>query len=346
MSTLTTDTSVEHEGITVERLTGDDREQWNEYVREAPGTDFFHQYEALELLAERADARLHPLVGYKGQEPVGLFPAFEIARWGVSTVFSPPPNLWVFYLGPALLNVAKLKQRRREKRHQRFVEGSLEWLDRQVDPKYVHLRTHPRYDDPRPFEWNGFDVTYRYSYVVDLDRDPEDLRMSFSSGARRNAQEAEEAGFEVVEGGTDAIERIIGDVRARHDEQGLSYNVPPSFVVDLYQRLPDQVHPYVCLRDGEFLSGLVVLEHGDQCDRWQGGVKPDDCSVPVNELLDWHAMREAQERGRTRYDFLGANQPSLSEYKSKFDPEVVTYHSIERSTRSMGVLADLYMRLR
>lgn len=347
MSTLSIDTDIEREGITVERLGDGDRDRWDGYVRQAAGTSLFHQYRALELLADRAGARLHPLVGYKGQEPVGLFPLFEITRFGVSTVSSPPPNQWVFYHGPVLLNDEKLKQRRREKRHQRFVEGCLEWMDRVVAPKHVNVRTHPRYHDPRPFEWNGFDVTYRYSYVVDLDRDADELQMSFSRDARQNIQQAEEAGLEVVERGTDAIEHIIRDIQARHDEQGLSYNVTSSFVADLYRNLPDgQIRPYVCLRDGEYLGGIIATEYGDRCACWQGGVKPSDFSVSVNELLDWHVMCEARQRDVGQYDLQGANQRAINEYKAKFNPRVVTYHTLERASRGMGVLADLYVRLR
>ena len=92
-------------------VTRTDGDGWNGHVERSPEATPFHRLEALELFAEYADAELHLLVGTKGQEPVGVFPLFVRRQFGVATAFSPPPALRVPYLGPATLNMAKLKPR-------------------------------------------------------------------------------------------------------------------------------------------------------------------------------------------------------------------------------------------
>src|SRR6056297_1562905 len=142
--------------------------EWNDLVDQSPQATPFHRAECLDVLATHANATLHPYAGFKGHEPVGIFPLFKISKGPVSAVFSPPPDLKISYLGPALVNHSKQKQRRREKTNSRFITGCLETLEERVDPKYITLRTGFEYTDSRPLIWAGFEPTTRYTYVVDL----------------------------------------------------------------------------------------------------------------------------------------------------------------------------------
>ncbi|WP_224449593.1 lipid II:glycine glycyltransferase FemX [Haloprofundus salilacus] len=334
--------SIEKHGVSIAPATDDELKRWNDLVSQSPHGTVYHRLEALEVQADHAGAELTPLVGYKGQEPICLFPLFSLSKAGIQGVFSPPPDLWVSYLGPALLNFEHLKQRRAEKRHRRVVEAAVEWIDTVLDPSYTHFRTACGYDDPRPFEWNEFDVTPRYTYHVDLSPGEEELLDSFSSDARQNVRT--DADYDIDVEGAAAIERIIEQVRLRHEEQGESYTVTPEFVTDLYRRLPDgSVRPYVLRADDEFVGGMVTLAHDDTVYRWQGGAKTDH-DLPVNDLLDWQIMRDAMERGETTYNLVGANNPRLCDYKAKFAPEVVQYHSLGRRNAGLKVAAKFYRR--
>ncbi|WP_266077837.1 lipid II:glycine glycyltransferase FemX [Haladaptatus caseinilyticus] len=335
--------TIEKNGIRVERA--NDLDRWNDYVERSPHGDVFHRLDALRVQAEHTGATLHPLVGYKGQEPVGLFPAFTISKGGVTTAFSPPPNLWLPHLGPVLLNMEKLKRRKAERRHRRFIDGCLDWLDSQYGPKYVHVRTGGRYEDIRPFEWNEFEVLPRHTYEVDLTPGEENVLSSFSSDARSNTRTDEDR-YDIRVGGVQAIRRIIRQVKARHNEQDEPYRLSGDFVADLYQSLPDgAVRPYVCDVDGEFAGGMIALADDERIYRWQGGAKHDH-DVPINDLVDWAIMRDAMDEGIPRYDLVGANERRLCGYKAKFNPELVRYYSLERGTRMMNLLTDVYKRFR
>jgi hypothetical protein len=337
-------TQITRDGIEV-RIE-DDVEQWNRCVERSPHATPFHHRAALDVLADHAGATLYPLVGYKGQEPVGVLPLFELSKGPLSTVFSPPPDLWVPYLGPALCNFRKLKRRKAERRHRRFVEGCLDLVEAECRPRFSLVRTVTRYPDVRPFEWNDFEISPRHTYVVDLSKDAETLLSEFSSDARSNVRTARDADCVVEEGGPADIERTIEQVQARHDAQGETYLLEPSVVLDLHERLPEgYVRPYACRVDGEFAAGMVVMDAGDTVYRWQGGAKPD-VDLPVNDYLDWTIIQEASERGRTRYDLVGANKPRLCSYKAKFNPELATYYEVQRGSRSMNVVSEVYKRIR
>ena len=336
--------TIEKNGLSIARADEDDLEQWNDLVERSPHTNVFHYRESLAVQAEHADARLHPLVGYKGHEPVGLFPVFEKRKGGMQMVFSPAPKLWVSYLGPAMVNCEKLKRRKAERRCWRFVEGCLDWVERELRPKYALVRPDASFRDVRPFEWNDFDVEVRHTYAVDLTPGEEDVLMSFSSDARSNIRT--EGDFRVYEGGPREIEAIVSQVQARHDEQDKEYGVTPEFVTDLYRRLPDgAVRPYALEADGEIAGGMVALEFGDTVYRWQGGAKHRH-ELPVNDLVDWEIITDAIDRGLETYDLVGANERRLCEYKAKFGPELRSYYSVEQGTRVTNALSSVYQRLK
>ncbi|SEO78423.1 Lipid II:glycine glycyltransferase (Peptidoglycan interpeptide bridge formation enzyme) [Halogranum amylolyticum] len=331
--------------IEITRTDPAELDEWNSYVDQSPHASVFHHGEALAILAEQSGATLHPLIGYKGQEPVGLLPLFETTLGPFTAVYSPPPHLEVFSLGPALLNFEKLKRRKSERRHRRFVESILTWLDDHLDPDYVDIRTVDRYDDVRPFKWNGFDATPTYTYIVDITRDEETLLTSFSRDARSNICNTDEDAYEIEEGDADAVDFVIEQIRERHDEQDKEYRVTSQFAKSLYHRLPaETIRPYVISVENERVGGVLALEWGDTVYRWQGGAK-HDVDVPVNDLLDWHVVREAKSRGRKRYDLVGANLPRLCKYKSKFGPTASAYYTLQRRSSRMSIATEAYQRL-
>lgn len=349
MSKTTTPThSVTNSGIEIEPAADVDDETWNRYVERSRHGTVFHSHQFLQATAEHADARLHRLVGYKGQEPVGVFPLFEMTKGFTTAVFSPPPDMGLSQMGPAMLNMAKLKARKAEKRTRRFLEGCLDWVDEVLSPSFVHLRTGTQMHDQRPFIWNDFEVAPRYTYLLDLTPDTDSLLDRFSSDARRNIRKTDDDAFQIVESGPEAVSDIVDHLQHRHDEQGVHYPVDGAFVEDLYSLLPaGAIRTYVVRVDDEYVGGMITLEDETTLFRWQGGARPrGDPDVPVNDLLDWRLITDAVDRGKERYDLVGANTPHLCEYKSKFGPELATYYTIKQSTRTMQMVSELYQRLK
>jgi hypothetical protein len=330
--------------IEVRRATESDREQWNKYVARSPQGTLFHEYEALDIQARHSDATVHPLIGYKGQESVGLFAIFEITKGLVTTAFSPPPDLRIPYLGPAYLNMAKLKQRKRERRRQRFLEQCYDWIETELTPKYEHVRTGTKFRDPRPFKWNEYDVVPEHTYTVDLSLDRDDLLMTFSSDARNNIRKTSADRYHIEKGRKESLSEILTQVSNRYESQGLSFHLADEFVTDLYEGTEHgAIRPYTLNVDDEFIGGILAFESNDTLFRWQGGVRTDtDVDLPTNDLLDWAVMTDGIERGISTYDLVGADNQRINRYKAKFNPSLETYYIIERGNWGIKKFAHLY----
>ncbi|MBZ6495485.1 lipid II:glycine glycyltransferase FemX [Natrinema longum] len=324
-----------------------DADEWNRYVDRADGSNPFFRADALRLQAADTGSALFLLAGFKGQEPVGIFPVFEYAKGPVTGAFSPAPHSWVGYLGPALLNVAKLKQRKADRRTKRFLEGCLEWIDEEIAPLYCKFVTG-EFDDIRPFVWNEYDVEPRYTYVVDLDGTESELLDRFSGDARSNIRNADDTRAVIEEGDADDVERIVEQVRQRYANQNRPFRLGAEFARSLYETLPDgAIRPYVCRLDGEFLGGILVVEADRTRYRWQGGVKPDvDVDVAINDVLDWQVMRDGLETGIAAYDLVGAGVPSINRYKAKFNPRLETHYEVTAGSFGIDLLVDRYQKHR
>ena len=330
--------------MSVEIRRVDDSEEWDRYVDRSPTSTFFHRADVLELQAEHSGATLYPLVGFKGEEPVGVFPLFSVRKGPLTGLFSPPPFLLVSYLGPAMLNQGKLSRRKAERRIQSLVEGSIERVSEAVDPRFTQITTPVGFGDVRPFKWGGYDVVPRYTYHVDLSEDDEETLSRFSSDARQNVTRSHDEEYVIEEGGRDVIDRIVAQVERRYRSRGEQVSMPSSFVRDVGDSLSEgAVRTYTCRVDGEHASGIVALEHGDVVYRWIGGVKPDvETDLPINDLLDWEVMQRAMGRGLTRYDLVGAGDHRINRYKAKFNPGLRTFYRIQSGSGLVNAIANTY----
>lgn len=335
--------------VTVGPATAVEMERWDDLVAASPHGTPFHRRAVLSVLADHADARLRPLVGRADGEVVGLLPAFVGSTGPFRTAFSPPPGLGIPYLGPAL--VGDGRQWSVARRNRTFVRACLAWLDEEVAPDFLHLRTAVGYADVRPLSRAGCEVTPRYTYVVDLEGvdGTDELLARFSSDARSNVRG--DADCVVREEGREAVGRVVAAVRERFAEQGEPVPFPPGLPTDLYDALPDgAVRPYVCRVGGAFAGGVLALDGGGlghdgggTVYRWQGGVRTDAGEgIAVNDRVDWAVMRDALERGRSGYDFDGANVRRICRYKAKFGPDLRAYYAAERATPLASAAADAY----
>ncbi|WP_411969028.1 lipid II:glycine glycyltransferase FemX [Haloferax sp. YSSS75] len=320
------------------------RDEWDRYVNRSGDASLFHQYRALELQASHSNSTLHPLVGFDNEQPIGLYPVFEVHRGPVKAAFSPPPNIGVPYLGPVMVDTDPIKRRKLERRRHQFIEGCSDWIRREISPTYSHLRVGDYYTDMRMFQWDGYLVTPKYTYHVDLTPDHDDLLLSFSRNARRNIRGGDDEAANISIGGRAELEAILSAVEDRYEEQELGFDVPPEFVCDLYDELPDgQIRPYVYTVDDEFVSGIIVVQFGETVSRWMGGVRTDRSDwVDANDLIDWRIMTDAKREGCVRYDLVGANNRRLNRYKGKYNPKLVTFYQIEHGSLPARAAAHLY----
>jgi hypothetical protein len=64
---------------------------------------------------------------------------------------------------------------------------------------------------------------------------------------------------------------------------------------------------------------------------WVGVPKTDLAGIPVNDLVQWEAIKWAQANGLEYYEEMDAgDDPRLRHFKSKYNPDLVIWYSATR----------------
>lgn len=315
--------------ITPLEPTADEIEQWNELAADSPEGLVFHRYEFLKLVEWQTGYKLYPLVGVERGRTVGLFPVFRRSIGPANLVYSPPHGLHIPHLGP-VFERGESETSDRGCRFGRFISACLDWIEATIDPVEYLVKTSFRLADPRPFQRAGFTATPRYTYTLELSPGEEDLKQSFSRSLRRYLEPGPEVECTVPDDEVAGLKYVVQQTRERYELQGKSYDIRPTFVEELHERLPGgSVRPYVGSIEGEWRSGIIALRDDETTHYWSGGGKVDS-KVPLNDLLHWKLIRDSIDDGKRAYDLVGANTPRICNYKSKFNPELAEYYLVTK----------------
>ena len=352
-----------------------DLSEW-EAALPSDGTEVFHQPEALEVLSEHADASLYLFGGFKGQQPIALLPVFVQERAVGSVITSPPPSMGVPQLGPVTMPTSP-KRRKREKINLEFNREVLDRLDADasvtdrlesagldnsvtnrlskagLDPSLsiVRMECGLDYPDPRPYSWEGYAITPRFTYVLEVgSNSPDELLKNASKSLRREIRDGKDLDVEVSVEGLDAARTVYEDTKSRYDEQGEGFPIQWNYVRDLLEALGDRFQVYVARDpDGEYISGITVLYSDDRAYFWQGGTKGIYDGTSVNSLLHWNIIEDIANDPPVEsvhsYDLMGANTENLCRYKAKFGADLVPYYVIESKGAAMDAAKKAYSYL-
>jgi hypothetical protein len=305
----------------------------------------FHRSAALRVLDAHSAGDLQLYAGFRGEQPVALFPAFVRETPVGRIVTSPPPGLLVPRLGPVLMPTSP-KQRKREKLNVAFTDVLVEELDLDAPTALFRTLTPVGYGDPRPFEWRGLSVTPEFTYRLDLDRSVDDVHASFSKSLRREVRDGDDLPI-TVDVDPDAVETVRRDVADYYADQGEPFGVTPGYARDLVAAMGEDARVYVVRGpDGEYLTGIVVLYGGGSAYFWLGGTRATYDGTSVNTLVHDRILRDVIEdpdlADVTAYDLVGANTERLCKYKAKFGADLTPYYTVESVGAPIRVAKKVY----
>lgn len=207
----------------------------------------------------------------------------------------------------------------------------------------LSLLLPPSVDDVRPYTWRGWEVSPLYTYHVPL-REPETALQDWSK-TRRYDYRTHRGEYEIEER-TSSIEpliRLCAESYQRSDRAlpgGVSNVV--ALVETLLSRDIARAFAAVSKSSGEPEAGIISLSHGDIAYYWLAGSTPG----PAMTVLLGRVCEILYEDGFSTLDLVGANTPSIAEFKRRFGSVLVPYHHATRTLRPELRFVDLLRSLR
>ena len=197
------------------------------------------------------------------------------------------------------------------------------------------LVLHPSLGDVRPLQWQGWRVEPVFTYRLDLQAH-DAVTSGWSSNPKRTLKK-ERNDFTFVDG-ADCVADALALVEASHARQGQALGVASEAAAALTHGLATDglVRAFVARRGDTPEAGLLVLSDGQTAHYWLAGSEP---GAAMTVLLGYVLTRLRGE-GVAYFDFVGANTPSIAEFKRRFGSELVPYFRARLTTRPELRLLD------
>ncbi len=208
-----------------------------------------------------------------------------------------------------------------------------------IEDRYASLQIalHPSLLDIRPFQWHHWDVLPRYTYQMPL-KDRERMLRDWSAGTRRLFLKHEEE-FEIVEAPW-ASREIIELARKSYQRHECPFPADADRLDVAVRHLLDThfARAFVAKRGETLEAGLIVLHDRKTAYYWIAGSLPG----PGMTVLLGSVLPRLYAETMDRFDFVGANTPSIAEFKRRFGPKLRLYFITTRINRpELRVLASL-----
>ncbi len=314
-----------------------DQIQWDGFVDDNPHGLLYHKWEFLKLTEKYTGYQLLPYGIYKGERLICVFPLFYKRIAGVKLLFSPPPQAGIPYLGPVVeKGFEGMKQDKRES----YLNVIVQEIDNEIKkiaPNYFSVTLVPGFLDIRPFQWLNYQVKPKYTYMINLKPELKEIWDGFSSVCRQNIRKGEELKCQLVKYNDTSI--LTSLLTERYNDQGLNHAVDSAFLNEAINAYPKNLI-LNCLYDNDKLIGSTLNQAYNRYLGWMGLPKSNDSKYKnVNEFMIWQLMQEAKSMGFETFEICGANKQSLCAYRSKFNPQLELYFTIEKKDL-LGKLAE------
>ena len=197
-----------------------------------------------------------------------------------------------------------------------------------LEPCFARLGFFMTLADVRPAQWRGWQVKPVYTYRLALD--PDDLLHTWSSATRR-AFRKHSAAYRVEEQPAAAV--IVQRCAESYQRHGRPLPADPTRLRTLVEALlaEEQARLFTATpAEGTTPEGgLAVLHDGQTAHYWVAGSTPG----PAMTVLLGHTLPRLRDAGIQTFDFVGANTPSIAEFKRHFGPVLTPYFHLEKITR-------------
>jgi len=175
-------------------------------------------------------------------------------------------------------------------------------------------------DDPRTAQWRNWKVQPLFTYLIPLPSHPDDW-----SGTSRRTWRGKKGDYEIQENSVYA-HQVIDLCRASYKRHGRSLPADATLLGAFAKAMGQYARTFVALRDGTIEAGLIILHDESTAHYWVAGSEPG----PSMTVLIGEVLSILSASGISIFDFVGANTPSIAEFKRSFGPTLTQYYHLRR----------------
>ncbi len=327
--------------ITIKVLSNDNFEIWDDLVQRAPQATLIHKLEWLKIIEKHSKSKLVLLGGYLGDQIIAAIPFFLSKKSRVTTLSSPIGTAMIQNLGPIIPEYDIIKQDKREYYFREFQKELDFFINTHFKPRLIQIVTAPNLVDARPYIWTGYTVTPKYNYVKNIDN-LNDVWTGLKKQLRKNIEGARKAGITINEGNLDDFTFVIHLLSDRLGDQELAFPTSREYLNEVFTSFyPENLKIFIAKMNNNTITGIIVLLFKNKITIWVGATQTGLKGVYPVDLLQWEIIEWGHKNGYKYCEILGANIPSISYFKSRYNFDLDIYFAAHKERGILRILTAM-----
>jgi hypothetical protein len=285
----------------------------------------FHDPAWLKVVREGLGIEVVFIGSYRGSELVAVLPGF-LRRQGPFRLFgSHLRGTMTSYLGPI-----GLASRLSDDKIPHLLNTCSHFAREQWGVDYIEFTLLEAPIEEGQELGSGWEQETPGSYWLDLRKGEDALWSGLRGSCRRAIRKARRLEIQIVP--LDDVDLYFRMLDATFARRGTVSPHPKQFFQVMLETLipRDLLWAWGAEYDGRIIAGGLFL-HNDREAHFLSGASlltPEYRSVRANNLLHWHAIASAAQRGLRIYNLGGRGIHSIDRFKESFGPEMVNYWSV------------------
>ena len=232
------------------------------------------------------------------------------------------------YGGVIIAPSTSTKVREREQIHSDIIKSLCNAFDKEHFDS-IQITNSPDFIDVRPFIWNSWDSKIHYAYYLSLN----DFEKRLSRDPKRNIKKAikNEISIEKSKDITSFYE-LFEETFSRQD---LKPPVTKEFLANIIDMLLKYEKGEMWIaktKSEETAAAEIFVYDNKRAYRWSAVTHTELRKTGAYSLLVFKVFKDMQNRGFKEINLMAANTPQLAEFITGFNPKLVPYYGVERSS--------------
>lgn len=320
--------------IEVRELMENEYHIWNEFVDLSPEGTIFQTSDWLLSCGKLLDLDPKVIGFFEDGIMSGGLSFFTNKGRGLtrlaSSICSTTPYGGIIIKRSANLNI-------RENEHERLkIMNNLRIFLESYNYDLISLVNSPELIDIRPFIWNGWRSSIRYTYYLDLNN------IRLSKDVKRNIKKAIKN--DIVIERSDDIHKYYKLFIETFSRQGLKVPVSKNFLVglfDLIRQKENGVMWFAETQSKELAAAEIFIFDNKRVYRWTAASDANLRKSGAYSLLLSEVLEDFQKMGFHQMNLMAANTPQLAEFITGFNPSLVPYFGIEKLSKKYQLLNEI-----
>lgn len=317
-------------------LTKDEYDKWDDLVDSSPQSTVFHRRAWITTCAKLSNKKNLIFGKFKNDDLIGGCQLFIDKNLALRSAYS---NIGLTPYGGFILQYSESTQVREREKNTFSICSSISQAMGELKFDHIKIINPPTFQDVRPFIRNGWSPDLYYTYILPLTGN---IEKEISKDVRWTIRKALKEGITV---------RKIYDPdlywNLNVDTYGKQGKTPPfsrQYLKGIMEMIIKNNLGEMWIAEtttSEPASAEFIIWDKHMVHRWSAASSSRFKKTGATSLLLFEIFRDLQQRGFEKINLMAGNKPNLTTFISSFNPSLVPYFGITRSSKKYQLCNEM-----